>query len=101
MLFDRIMSGGWNLIGFNMAIQKKAFLATGGFDTSLKIGEDIDISEKLRRIGKVEIDRQLTVQVSGRRYEEGYIRGIMDYAPHFLSRVFLRKVMVNSFRDVR
>lgn len=101
IVLDRLVSGGWNLCGFNMAVRKDAFLLSGGFDTSLMIGEDIDISEKMRKLGLVTVEKDLTVQVSGRRYEKGYLRGVLDYVPHFFSRVLLRKVMVNSFRDVR
>ncbi len=101
MFFDRIVSGGWNLCGFNMAVRKDAFELCGGFDTSLQIGEDIDLSKKMRKLGTVVLAKDIRVKVSGRRYKDGYFKGVMDYVPHFLSRIVLRKPMVNSFRDVR
>lgn len=98
---DRILSGGWNMSGFSMAIKKDAFLKTPGFNTDHMIGEDVDISQKLRKIGKVTVEPTLIVYVSGRRYKDGYFKGMFDYAPHFLTRVLLRKTSVNTFEDIR
>lgn len=101
LVVDKLFSGGWNLSGFNMAVRKKAFERIGGFSTNLNIGEDIDLSKKLRKIGKIVISKDITVKLSGRRYKDGLIRGIWDYTPSTLSRMFLRKSGSNTFRDVR
>ncbi len=101
LVVDKIFSGGWNLSGFNMAIKKDAFMKTGGFATNLHMGEDIDLSTKLRKIGKVVISKNISVKISGRRYKDGLLRGLWDYVPQVFSRFFLRKNGTHTFRDVR
>ena len=91
LVLDRFFSGGWNLIGFNFALRKKAFLKIGGFNTELILNEDIEISDLLRKIGKVAFDKNLVIQVSGRRYKDGLINGLMTYIPSTVARLFLKK----------
>ncbi len=101
LVIDKLLSGGWNLSGFSMAVKKDAFLRTGGFDPNLNIGEDIDLSKKLRKLGKVVVRRDLISTVSGRRYKNGFLKGILDYIPSTLVRIFFRRVAFNTFKDVR
>jgi GT2 family glycosyltransferase len=84
-----------------MAVRKDAFLRTGGFNPNLQIGEDIDLSQKLRKLGKVVVRRDLISTVSGRRYKNGFLKGILDYIPSTLVRIFFRRVAFNTFKDVR
>jgi len=91
LLLDKFFSGGWNLMGCNMAIKKDAFLKVGGFDTSLKLNEDIEISYRLRKIGKVILDPKFKVKTSGRRYRHGLIFGLINYAPSTLCRWIFKK----------
>jgi len=100
LLFDKSFSGGWNLSGFNMAVKKSAFEKCGGFSTELKIAEDIDLSKKLRKIGKIVIKKDIVVRLSGRRYKDGLLRGLWDYAPSVFFRM-IGKSGPNTFRDVR
>lgn len=98
---DRILSGGWNLSGFNMAVRRDAFLKIGGFNTTLSMGEDIDLAKRLREIGKVFVDINSTVFVSGRRYRNGLFAGIMAYAPSWFTRVILRQDKIFEFPSIR
>ncbi len=100
-VIDKILSGGWNLSGFNMAVRKDAFLRIGGFNTQLKLGEDIDLAKRLREVGKVYVDINSTVFVSGRRYKDGLLHGVMTYAPSWISRVFFHQDKVFEFPSVR
>ncbi len=101
LVIDKLLSGGWNLSGFSMAVRKDAFLRTGGFNLKLNIGEDIDLSQKLRKLGKVVVRKDLVSTVSGRRYKNGFFKGILDYIPSTLARIVFRKVAFNTFRDIR
>ncbi|GIW61721.1 MAG: glycosyl transferase [Patescibacteria group bacterium] len=101
LVIDKLLSGGWNLSGFSMAVRKDAFLRTGGFDPNLQIGEDIDLSKKLRKLGKVILRRDIVSTVSGRRYKRGLLKGILDYLPSTVMRIFFRRVAFNTFKDVR
>ncbi|HVZ12821.1 MAG TPA: glycosyltransferase [Patescibacteria group bacterium] len=98
---DRLVSGGWNMAGFNMSVRKDAFLKIGGFDPDLKMGEDIDLSKKLRTVGKIGIDPSLVVYSSGRRFSKGFIAGVSSYAPWWISKVLLKRDKPFEFKDVR
>jgi len=91
LIFDRIFSGGWNLMGCNMAIRKEAFLKVGGFNTNLKINEESEISNRLRKIGKVILNPNFKVKTSGRRYKNGLIFGLIYYIPTTFFRWVFRK----------
>jgi len=91
LFLDKFFSGGWNLMGCNMAIKKEAFLKIGGFNTSLKLNEDVEISYRLREIGKIKFDSAFKVKTSGRRFRHGLIFGIINYTPTTIFRWIFKK----------
>lgn len=102
LIVDKFFSGGWNLMGCNMAIKKEAFFKIGGFNTNLKLNEDVEISSRLRKVGKVILDPKFKVKTSGRRYRHGLIFGLIDYAPSTLSRwIFKKYDKFQRFSSVR
>jgi hypothetical protein len=74
-----------------MAIKKEAFLRVGGFNTNLKLNEDIEISHRLSKIGKIILDSDFKVKTSGRRYRNGLILGLITYCLPTISRVLFKK----------
>lgn len=88
---DKIFSRGWGLPGVNLAVRKEAFLKVGGFKTELSLGEDAEISRRLKKIGKVLLDPHFLVQTSGRRYRSGLILGFMTYIPNAITRILFNK----------
>ncbi|MBI4092226.1 MAG: glycosyltransferase [Candidatus Levybacteria bacterium] len=100
-IIDKLLSGGWNLAGFNMAVRKEAFLKIGGFNTSLTMGEDIDLAKRLREVGKVYVDTNSVVFVSGRRYKNGLLEGLMAYAPSWIARVLFHQDKFLNFPSIR
>jgi glycosyltransferase involved in cell wall biosynthesis len=91
LILDKFFSGGFNLMGCNMAIKREAFLEVGGFNENLKLNEDVEISYRLREIGKVKFDLNFKVKTSGRRFRHGLIFGIISYAPTTIFRWFFKK----------
>jgi glycosyltransferase involved in cell wall biosynthesis len=91
LFLDKFFSGGWNLMGCNMAIKREAFLKVGGFNINLKINEDVEISYRLRKIGKVILDPRFKVMTSGRRYRNGLILGLANYILPTISRILFKK----------
>jgi glycosyltransferase involved in cell wall biosynthesis len=91
LLLDKKFFGGWSLMGCNFALRKGAFLKIGGFNTNLKLNEDIEISYRLRKIGKVILDPNFKVKTSGRRYRHGLIFGLINYAPTTIFRLVFKK----------
>ena len=59
-----------NLTGSNCAFRMDAYRQVGGFDPSLTIGEDLNLSLKLRSVGRVQFRPDLVVQTSGRRLNQ-------------------------------
>ncbi len=100
-VIDKVLSGGWNMIGFNMTCKREAFHKIGGFRTELTLGEDVDLSTRLRQVGKVKVDLDFNVNVSGRRYRYGVISGVMTYVPSWCMRVFFHQEKFLNFPAVR
>ena len=91
LFLDKFFSGGFNLMGCNMAIKKETFFKAGGFNEKLKLNEDVEISYRLREIGKVKFDPNFKVKTSGRRFRYGLILGIINYAPSTIFRWLFKK----------
>lgn len=100
-IFDKIFSGGWKMAGANMAIRKKFFDKIGGFDTSLKSYEDIEISQRLKDAGETAIDPCLAVETSGRRFRHGFLYGVRPLAVNEVIRVFSSEQKFVGQSDVR
>lgn len=84
---------GWhNVIGSNFAMRREAFLAVGGFNTSLKALEDHEIVRRLRRFGRVRYDPHLVVYASARRYNRlGVWKTISFYARNAVRALVLKR----------
>jgi len=83
------------LEGCNMAFRKDAFLKVGGFTKGVKFGENIDISEKLKKVGKLVINPKLFVYFSPRRYQKlGLIKGILPCLKYEIGFFLTKKTKV-------
>jgi 1,2-diacylglycerol 3-alpha-glucosyltransferase len=100
-VIDRIASHGWNLLGSNFGVRKSAFEKINGFNTSLTLGEDVDLSQRLKDVGKVKLDPTLLVYSSGRRFRNGLILGVITYAPSWFMRVVFKKDKFLFFPTIR
>jgi glycosyltransferase involved in cell wall biosynthesis len=101
-IFDKWMSNGyWNIPGSNIAFRKDAFLKVGGFREDLPIGEDVDLSLRLARVGKVALAYRFRVATSGRRYRKGFLKGTMTYAKNTIARLLFRKEVKTTPHPIR
>jgi glycosyltransferase involved in cell wall biosynthesis len=98
---DKFFSGGWSLPGCNMAVKKADFLKVGGFNVNIKLGEDADLSQKLKSVGKVVLDPNFRVQTSGRRFKDGLFWALFTYAPNGLYRMFFKKHKFQKLPSIR
>lgn len=57
--------------GSNFAVRRSAWLQVGGFDTDWVSAEDLNLSLKLARIGKIKFCWDIQVATSSRRTREG------------------------------
>jgi len=100
-LLDKLFSHGWCLPGANLAVRKDAFLKIGGFRTDLKLGEDANISLRIKEVGKVKFDPDFLVQTSGRRFKNGLFLGLATYIPNGLIRMLFKKEKFSKLPPVR
>lgn len=100
-ILDRLFSGGWSLPGVNCSVRKKAFLEVGGFNVDLTLGEDADLSQRLKKVGKVVLDRKFVVLTSGRRFRNGLLPAMKTYIPNALIRMTTRKHKFTKFSTER
>ncbi len=70
----------------NCAYRRTAFQETGGFDESLSMLEDTELSLRMRKYGKIIIDKNMVVYNSARRFrQEGYIKVFFRYAKEYIN----------------
>jgi len=96
---DRILNWGNNIPGVNMAVSKEAYQKSGGFK-KIYYFEDLDLSLRLKRIGKVLFLRNLEVTTSFRRYiKKGIFKTAFSYMKHYFVYIFKKHDVVMD--DVR
>lgn len=61
--------GKMGAMGNNMCFKKSVYDKSGGFNPNLKFGEDMDLSKKLSKFGKVKLDMHLKCFASARRFK--------------------------------
>ena len=91
MKIYRLFFGHFWLSGFNFAIRKDAYTKSGGFDPNLNGLEDIDLSFKVSRAGKIKFLPDLCVTMSGRRFQKGLLKGVTPYLRSFISYYWLKR----------
>lgn len=66
--------------GSNFAVRKKAFNKVKGFNTKLVTAEDVDLCNRIKRLGKFVYNPDAVVYVSTRRVREwGYLKMLSFY----------------------
>ncbi len=78
MTVYRIFVGHYWMSGFSSAISKTVYKASGGFDSDLQCQEDLDLSFRVAKLGKIRFINK-PVTFSGRRFREGLLVGFYGY----------------------
>lgn len=91
MRIYRLLFGHYWLSGFNFGIYKKAYEKSGGFRSDLNAQEDIDLSFRVGKIGKITFISDMPVISSGRRFKTGLIGGSMQYFSTFIQHFWYRR----------
>lgn len=69
----------------NCAYTKKAFDASGGFGRGMKMLDDTEFSNRMKKQGKLKFDRKMQVHTSARRtVQKGYLWIFRKYASAYL-----------------
>lgn len=81
-----------HVIGFNCAYRKRQFLQVGGFDETSVMSEDITLALKIRRLGNIVFEKEMSATTSPRRFQKyghTYIAGL--YLINGFSTLFLNR----------
>ncbi|OGG11564.1 hypothetical protein A2Z00_05005 [Candidatus Gottesmanbacteria bacterium RBG_13_45_10] len=96
----KLIFGHYWLSGFNSAIYKEAYKKSGGFNVKLNAQEDVEIAFRVSKIGNIIFIPSVKVIFSGRRFQKGFIRGIVPYLTSFINHLRNKDERV-MLRDVR
>lgn len=88
------------LPGNNMAIRREAIERIGGIDPTVNLTLDYWLTVKLRKVGKLKVDRKLVVMTSGRRFKKSFSSDI-KYFINVISIFIISKPLFYEFPDVR
>lgn len=99
MVLYRIFLGHYWLSGFSSGISSSAYQKSGGFDANLQSQEDIDLSLKVAKLGKIKFINKPVI-FSGRRFKKGLLIGLFDYVKNFIE-VFVLKKRNSILEDLR
>lgn len=66
-------------LGCNTAFDKEAFLQVGGYKC-IDAGDDLEIAQRLKELGKITLSTKMRVQFSMRRYEQfGTLKSLYEW----------------------
>jgi len=88
------------LPGNNMAVSRQALLKIGGVDPRINLTVDYWLTLKLRKVGKLKVDRRLVVDTSGRRLKSSFDSDI-KYLINVMSMRVSSKPVFYDFPDIR
>ena len=89
-----------HFIGSNFAVRKRSMQEIKGFDTSLKSAEDVDLSLRLKNVGKIAFTHKLVVYASSRKFKLGWINFLKHHTINYLS-IFIKGKSTQEMDDVR
>lgn len=93
MVLYRIFSGHYWLSGFSFGILKSVYEKSGGFDITLQAQEDLDLSFRVAKLGKIKFISKPVI-FSSRRFKRGLMMGFYDYIRSFTEAFVLKKKRV-------
>jgi glycosyltransferase involved in cell wall biosynthesis len=93
------MLGIPHFVGMNFAIKKELFLACGGFDIRIKSAEDLYLSSKIKKLGRIYFNKNMVVYTSARRLKSGYLSFLKHHGLNYIFFIFLGKT--RDFKDIR
>ena len=78
------------LWGANFAVRRTALEKAGGFNKNIKFyGEDVELSIRLAKVGKIVFRRDLIVYTSARRFNENGISNVILHLRGYFKEIFM------------
>jgi glycosyltransferase involved in cell wall biosynthesis len=85
----------------NCAYRRTAYVESGGFDEKLSMLEDTELSLRMRKYGKMVIDKDMIVYNSARRFlQEGYTRVFFRYLKEYINLFSGKRVNSKHFDTI-
>lgn len=96
----RLAFGHYWLTGASSAIRRDAYEKVGGFDAVQDSLEDVSLTKRLARHGKILVVSSMRVNFSARRFKNGFFWGLLTYPVHFFRCIVLgeKRVVLSSPR---
>ncbi len=91
----------YHLAGANMALWRSVYLASGGFNPEVNLGADVELGLRIKRFGRVLIDRKIIVKTSGRRFQFAFFQTLYRYYLNDLSLYLLKRPVFYDFPNIR
>lgn len=88
-----------NVCGQNFAARRELLLRVGGFNTSLKSAEDVELGRRIGKVARLEFVPEMKVYTSARRLRAGYLKFLSHHTANFIYMLVLKKG--RAFEDVR
>jgi glycosyltransferase involved in cell wall biosynthesis len=82
--FLRLWYGHHVFAGTNSGVRRDAYEAVGGYSAELDAQEDIELSQRIMKLGDIILIRSAPVLSSGRRFRGGFLRGWWAYISTYI-----------------
>lgn len=94
--------GVYQLYGNNCAYRRENFLKIGGFNEKISFFEDTELSMRMKKVGRLRINKRMVVSTSIRRFRQmGYIKvGIINMKA-FLNFLLGRPIKTKYFEEIK
>jgi len=98
---DRGNPKGPHLWGANFSVRRSVLVSAGGWNVDMNLQTDTELSERLRRFGRVVLLEDLPVYTSSRRWNKSLLWNLFLYASNFAALEIWRRPLWRSFPDIR
>ena len=98
---DRGNPAGPHLWGANLSVRRDAFLAVGGWNPKFSLQADSELSERLRKAGRVVVIESLRVRTSSRRWNRSLLFNIFLFASNWVWFHVFSRPLYREFPAIR
>jgi len=99
--WDRGNPAGAHLWGANFSVRREVFERAGGWNLDFNLQCDTELSERLRRFGRVILLDHLSVSTSCRRWNRSFLRSVFLYASNFVWLQVAGRPLWRGFPEIR
>ena len=58
-------------------------MTSGGFNAEIDGNEDSELATRVAKLGRIEYDRNITIEASDRRFKDGLLKNLVPYFKTF------------------